>query len=159
MDPLVLDAMTRTYVLQGHMKVTCKSLVLLRNVPMTPFRRVTTSCPGSPNLSFLHPRVWAGNHLSLSPHLAPLPAPPSSLTPSHSPHPSHAPALLSQAMGYGLVLLDGNVVNINRLKRLNIQRIDRIFKACTCIAHSQWLTVHRVVHYECDCQMILVLHL
>jgi cytoplasmic FMR1 interacting protein len=36
---------------------------------------------------------------------------------------------LLKAMGYGMVLLDGNVVNINKLKKLNVSRIDRIFKA------------------------------
>lgn len=34
----------------------------------------------------------------------------------------------TQAIGYGLVLVDGNVVNINRLKKLHIQRIDKLFK-------------------------------
>ena len=33
-----------------------------------------------------------------------------------------------QAIGYGLVLLDGNDVNINKLKKLNLSRIDRLFK-------------------------------
>jgi len=67
---------------------------------------------------------------SFSPLLAPLTAvyPPPL---PHLPHPHPHP--LSQAMGYGLVLLDGNVVNINKLRRLNIQRIDRIFKASTCV--------------------------
>ena len=35
---------------------------------------------------------------------------------------------LLKAMGYGLVLLDGNVVNINKLKKLNVQKIDRYFR-------------------------------
>lgn len=36
---------------------------------------------------------------------------------------------LSQAVGYGLVLLDGNVVNINKLqKKLVLSRIDRLFR-------------------------------
>jgi cytoplasmic FMR1 interacting protein len=35
---------------------------------------------------------------------------------------------LLKAIGYGLVLLDGNVVNINKLKKFNISRVDRLFK-------------------------------
>ncbi len=31
-------------------------------------------------------------------------------------------------MGYGLVLLDGNIININKLKRFNLSRVDRLFK-------------------------------
>ena len=33
-----------------------------------------------------------------------------------------------QAVGYGLVLLDGNLVNINKLKKLNLARIDKLFR-------------------------------
>ena len=36
-------------------------------------------------------------------------------------------------MGYGLVLLDGNVVNINKLKKLNVQKIDRYFRVSLLI--------------------------
>ncbi|KAL5460570.1 hypothetical protein EMCRGX_G034022 [Ephydatia muelleri] len=36
--------------------------------------------------------------------------------------------MLLKAIGYGLVLLDGNDVNINKLKKLNLSRIDRLFK-------------------------------
>ena len=35
---------------------------------------------------------------------------------------------LLQAVGYGLVLLDGNLVNINKLKKLNLGRIDKLFR-------------------------------
>lgn len=33
-----------------------------------------------------------------------------------------------QAVGYGLILLDGNVININRLKKFNLARVDKLFK-------------------------------
>ena len=34
-----------------------------------------------------------------------------------------------QAVGYGLVLLDGNLVNVNKLqKKLNLSRVDRLFR-------------------------------
>ena len=47
----------------------------------------------------------------------------------------------SQAMGYGMVLLDGNVVNINKLKKLNVSRIDRIFKVrLRCCQRVCWVT-------------------
>ena len=42
----------------------------------------------------------------------------------HTPTHTHT----TQAIGYGLVLLDGNVVNVNKLKRLNLSRVDRLFR-------------------------------
>ena len=36
----------------------------------------------------------------------------------------------TQAIGYGLVLMDGSVVNVHRLKKLNISRVDRLFRVC-----------------------------
>ena len=37
-------------------------------------------------------------------------------------------SLSLKAIGYGLVLLDGNVVNVNKLKKLSLPRIDRLFR-------------------------------
>lgn len=34
----------------------------------------------------------------------------------------------TQALGYGLLLIDGNVVNVNRLKKLNLSRVDKQFR-------------------------------
>ena len=34
-----------------------------------------------------------------------------------------------------MVLLDGNVVNINRLKKLNISRVDKLFKVRNEFVH------------------------
>ena len=63
---------------------------------------------------------------------------------THSHLHSHTPALThthahtytrththSQAVGYGLVLLDGNVVNVNKQKKLNLSRVDRLFRVRT----------------------------
>lgn len=36
--------------------------------------------------------------------------------------------VLLKAIVYGLVVLDGGTVNINRLKKINVKDIDRIFK-------------------------------
>ena len=41
----------------------------------------------------------------------------------------------TQAVGYGLVLLDGNLVNINKLKKLNLSRVDRLFR----VSHTKAL--------------------
>lgn len=41
-----------------------------------------------------------------------------------------------QAVGYGLVLLDGNLVNVNKLqKKLNLSRVDRLFRVCSVYDH------------------------
>ena len=47
---------------------------------------------------------------------------------THNSHFSCFVIILLQAIGYGLVLMDGNVVNINKLKKLNLVRIDRLFR-------------------------------
>ena len=48
-----------------------------------------------------------------------------------------------QAVGYGLLLLDGNLVNVNKLqKKLNLSRVDRLFRVsvipvlCACSVSS-----------------------
>ena len=52
-----------------------------------------------------------------------------------------------QAVGYGLVLLDGSVVNVNKLKKFNLARVDRLFRvSCPYIriklsydpTHTRW---------------------
>ena len=43
---------------------------------------------------------------------------------------------LLQAIAYGMVLMDGNVVNINKLRKLNLQRIDKIFKVMNACRHT-----------------------
>lgn len=51
---------------------------------------------------------------------------------------SHACTCLSvspQAVGYGLVLLDGNLVNINKLKKLNLSRVDKLFRV-SCMYYA-----------------------
>lgn len=58
-----------------------------------------------------------------------------------------------QAVGYGLVLLDGNIVNINKLKKFNLARVDRLFKVrvATCVYTCVCMSV-----YVCVCVMVLV---
>ena len=46
------------------------------------------------------------------------------------------PLLLFQAIGYGMVLMDGNVVNINKLKKLSLSRVDRLFRVSHIRAYT-----------------------
>lgn len=62
--------------------------------------------------------------------------------------------MLLKAIGYGLVLMDGNVVNINKLKKLNLVRIDRLFRSLPVaplygdvqIRFADW--VRKLTHFD-----------
>ena len=62
--------------------------------------------------------------------------------------------MLLKAIGYGLVLMDGSVVNVHRLKKLNISRVDRLFRNLPVaplygdvqIRFADW--VRQLTHYD-----------